>query len=92
MSPRASWSITSAYGGGWCVTVAVGSHSLSRFFGERGGEWELNDGIQGRQLVGTCDVHAPRNEERFGRWVRRYLSREVADMRTEASYDAQVPS
>ena len=83
---RASWSITSAYGGGWCVRVTVGSRSIGRWFASNGGEWELlRNGESGEQLVGTCDVRAPRNPERFGRWIRRYLAPDVANLKAEAS-------
>jgi hypothetical protein len=82
---RATYSISPGYPDGWVVTVYIGDRrALARFYGRRGGEWELKDnGVLGSQLVGTLDVHAPLDRAKFGRWVRRRLADEVAYLKSD---------
>lgn len=76
------WTITPGYGGGWFVTITANGHGLSRYFGPHGGEWEVRrNGDQGKQLVGTLDIHAPHDRVKFGRWVRRRLAYLIDDLR-----------
>jgi hypothetical protein len=78
---RAQWVISPGYPDGWVVTVIGGKRSLSRYYGGRGGEWALDaKGVQGTQLAGTLDVRAPRDRAKFGRWVRKRLAEEVAEL------------
>lgn len=67
--------LTEAYGGGWCATLRTDTDTVRRFYGPRGGEWELSvDGVEGRQLVGTCDLRISRDRTRGRRQIRRHLA------------------
>jgi len=67
--------LTEAYGGGWCATFSLGSETVRRFYGPRGGEWELDsNGVEGRQLVGTCDLRISARRDRARRQIRSHLA------------------
>jgi hypothetical protein len=67
-------SLSSAYGGGWCARLDTGSEVVTRFYGSHGGEWELIDGVQGHQLVGTCDLRISSDRTRARRQIRSHLA------------------
>jgi hypothetical protein len=68
-------SLVEAYGGGWCATLDTGDEIVRRFYGPRGGEWELSsNGVEGRQLVGTCDIRVSAQRDRARRQIRSHLA------------------
>lgn len=76
---RARWQISTGYPDGWCVAVTVGDRTIERYYGATGGEWAMASGVLGAQIVGTCDVRAPRSPVAFSAWVRRRLAAAVRD-------------
>ncbi len=65
--------LTTAYNGGWCARLSTEDGLVERFYGPRGGEWELRDGVKGRQLVGTCDLRISLRRDAARRQIRAHL-------------------
>jgi hypothetical protein len=65
-------------GEGIVLTVRDSGGESRRYYDYDGGAWVLLDnGTLGRQLIGTCDVHVPREPDELRRFFHEAFSQDV---------------